>query len=43
MTRIFSEENPLLWMLMTVKAARGALDEVARLASHRFQRQLARI
>jgi hypothetical protein len=29
MTRIFSEENPLLWMLMTVKAARGALDEVA--------------
>jgi hypothetical protein len=24
MTRIFSEENPLLWMLMTVKAARGS-------------------
>jgi hypothetical protein len=43
MTRIFSEENPLLWMLMTVKAARGALDEVARLASHWFQRHLARI
>jgi hypothetical protein len=30
-------------MLMTIKAANGALDEVARLASHRFQRQLARI
>ena len=43
MTRIFSEENPLLWMLMTIKVARGALDEAARLASHWFQRHLARI
>lgn len=43
MTRSFSEENPLLWMLITIKAARGVLDEVARLASHRFQRHLARI
>ena len=43
MTRIVSEENPLLWMLMTIEAARGALDEVARLASLWFQRHLARI
>ena len=43
MTRIVSQENPLLWMLMTIKAATGTLDEVAQLASHWFQRHLARI
>jgi len=37
------ESGGELKRLMTIKAARGALDEVARLASHRFQRQLARI